>query len=163
MASIYIVQKFTKTRLYANLSSSILACSWQWTSLSLGRTVVGNQQFLLTTEIWIPSTRPKNWLNTTAHFYWPCMCHADTATSAALPSWPSLSFPNFAKHSNLYFLQNDPWMSWMKPPLRETRHSRYTGFIFSHWLWSGRWVWGAIIYGPVQENHSERTSLRELA
>lgn len=58
-------------------------------------------------------------------------------------------FPQLWEHSNLYFLQSDSWMSWMKPPPRETRHSRQKCFAVSYWLCSRREVLRGITCGLV--------------
>ena len=121
------------------------------------RTIIGNHQILLTIEIWISSVSPQNSLNTTSHMYWIHIHHEDHAISAAFHSQTSVFFPNFAEHSNIFFLQSDPWISWMKSQWREMRPSTNTWFIFLHWLGYRRKDLAAIIYDPVLKNQPEET------
>ena len=153
---IYVAQKLTKMKLHANLVKQYFYFFLRM-NLKRERTIIGNYQIVLTSDIWISSVSPQNSLNTTPHVYWIHIHHADHTISAAFHSQTSVSFPNFAEHSNVFFLRSDPWISWMKSQWREMRPSVNTWFIFLHWLWSGRKDLVAVIYGLVLQSQPERT------
>ena len=156
-----MTQNLPKQDYALTLSSSIFISSWQWTSLP--------EENCHWKPLVLAIHRDLNFIRT--HQTSP---HASTGHIDAVETIPSQQFfipdpmhpSTTLQNTQVLKYQNDPGISLMKPPWRkyyQLRHSRHTCFIFSHWLLSGREVLGAIIYGQVQENHPERTSLRKMA